>query len=273
MKYKLIAAAILAAGMSNVANAAIVQTNTDLNNTGGSELVLSLFDGTQSFTVDLGLAMGSSIPASVVLADLSTSAASFFTGGVLNSNVQWAVTAADSILAVNPLTSTDLTLFGQRMLTTVNGPAPATTGIAAYTNADIQQSAGALTSYISNLNSTAGHAGAANGSQLSASPADAFSWSNGMQANWAQLGRFDATANGAGTMAFMQLAQAIVPGNRGGGTANPGDVASQSVLGQFTLAANGQLSFAPVPVPAAVWLFGSALMGLVGVARRRNATV
>ena len=41
-------------------------------------------------------------------------------------------------------------------------------------------------------------------------------------------------------------------------------------MGSWTLAANGDLSFATaVPVPATVWLFGSALVGLVGVARRR----
>lgn len=31
-----------------------------------------------------------------------------------------------------------------------------------------------------------------------------------------------------------------------------------------------RLQLAPVPVPAAAWLFGSALLGLVGVARRRS---
>jgi hypothetical protein len=32
---------------------------------------------------------------------------------------------------------------------------------------------------------------------------------------------------------------------------------------------NLDASFAPVPVPAAVWLFGSALMGIAGLRRRR----
>ena len=34
---------------------------------------------------------------------------------------------------------------------------------------------------------------------------------------------------------------------------------------------NAGAALAPVPVPAAVWLFGSGLLGLIGVARRRNA--
>lgn len=37
----------------------------------------------------------------------------------------------------------------------------------------------------------------------------------------------------------------------------------------WTLSSDGQLSY--VPVPAAVWLFGSALIGLAGVARRRRS--
>lgn len=33
---------------------------------------------------------------------------------------------------------------------------------------------------------------------------------------------------------------------------------------------NAMVNVAPIPVPAAVWLFGSALLGLAGVARRRK---
>jgi hypothetical protein len=41
----------------------------------------------------------------------------------------------------------------------------------------------------------------------------------------------------------------------------------------LTLSANGTLSTptSPVPIPAAVWLFGSGLLGLMGVGRRRAA--
>jgi hypothetical protein len=61
------------------------------------------------------------------------------------------------------------------------------------------------------------------------------------------------------------------------GNAGTGQVQSY-ILGSASLAANGTLTFkgnstSPVPLPAAVWLFGSGLMGLVGVSRRRKAAV
>jgi hypothetical protein len=53
------------------------------------------------------------------------------------------------------------------------------------------------------------------------------------------------------------------------------------ILGTAGVDANGNLTFtgnstgggAPVPLPAAVWLFGSGLLGLVGVSRRRKTAV
>lgn len=55
----------------------------------------------------------------------------------------------------------------------------------------------------------------------------------------------------------------------------PSDPAVMALFeGVWSLDANGTLTYsalgAPVPVPAAVWLLGSALIGLVGVARRRE---
>lgn len=38
----------------------------------------------------------------------------------------------------------------------------------------------------------------------------------------------------------------------------------------WTLGLDGDLSYAPVPVPAAVWLFGSALLGFLGLRRRAS---
>jgi hypothetical protein len=59
-------------------------------------------------------------------------------------------------------------------------------------------------------------------------------------------------------------------GATGGGTT--GNLETYDLTDNLTLSATGTLqSVAPVPVPAAVWLFGSGLLGLIGVGRRRAA--
>jgi hypothetical protein len=81
---------------------------------------------------------------------------------------------------------------------------------------------------------------------------------------------------GASDMGAVGVTNAIqlfgFTGNAVAGTLN------SYILGSATLAADGTLAInpgspAPVPLPAAVWLFGSGLMGLVGVSRRRKAAV
>jgi len=49
---------------------------------------------------------------------------------------------------------------------------------------------------------------------------------------------------------------------------------SDSIFDEFIGSAFGEFNFAaasPVPIPPAVWLFGSGLLGLVGIARRKKA--
>ncbi|HEV7442949.1 MAG TPA: VPLPA-CTERM sorting domain-containing protein [Steroidobacteraceae bacterium] len=53
----------------------------------------------------------------------------------------------------------------------------------------------------------------------------------------------------------------------GGGTSSAGRVYT---LAGITLDASGLLHAAAVPLPAAVWLFGSGLLGLVGIGRRKQ---
>ena len=59
----------------------------------------------------------------------------------------------------------------------------------------------------------------------------------------------------------------------GGNPANPDGIRGYGMLdGAFpNFNANFDFKVAAVPVPAAVWLFGSGLLGLVGVARRKKS--
>lgn len=48
---------------------------------------------------------------------------------------------------------------------------------------------------------------------------------------------------------------------------------AQEFTGNWELRANGDLEFSPVPLPPAFWLLASAMIGLVGVARRRKESL
>lgn len=67
----------------------------------------------------------------------------------------------------------------------------------------------------------------------------------------------------------------LANGNRSGTTDGiaAGKTGTTTYAGFWDLTTSGQLTYniavAPVPLPAAVWLFGSGLLGLLGVGRRR----
>jgi hypothetical protein len=88
--------------------------------------------------------------------------------------------------------------------------------------------------------------------------------SSGAQSKYNFFGASDLASTGSAITLF-------------GFTGNNSGPLQSYILGSATLSSSGVLSInpngstAPVPLPAAVWLFGSGVMGLVGVSRRRKA--
>jgi hypothetical protein len=77
---------------------------------------------------------------------------------------------------------------------------------------------------------------------------------------WTSIGVVGAVTPSTSTIARMVLVTGCFAG-------------AQTACNGSSLFDDGDLTVtaAPVPVPAAVWLFGSGLLGLIGVARRRKA--
>jgi len=73
--------------------------------------------------------------------------------------------------------------------------------------------------------------------------------------------------NGAGLDTAMGFYNSII-------SLTSGTVESSRLAGNWLLSSGGLLSYslgaAPIPLPAGVWLLGTALLGLVGVSRRRR---
>jgi hypothetical protein len=128
--------------------------------------------------------------------------------------------------------------------------------------------AGNLQSYLNNYSADLGNTGGIHG--LTSASETTGSEILGVQGKYGLIAGNDLSVAGTTTDFF---------GFTGNGSI--GQVQSY-LLGTASLATNGTLTLAgnaapppppAVPLPAAVWLFGSGLMGLVGVSRRRKAAV
>jgi hypothetical protein len=85
---------------------------------------------------------------------------------------------------------------------------------------------------------------------------------------WSQGAPFDATKEGFGEVGFYEVVNNVSLSNNRA-ISNPQDVTE--FVGTWKFSSDGALEYSAVPVPAAVWLLGSALLGLVGISRRRAA--
>lgn len=263
-KFKLLlVAAVAALGMSGQASAAY----TDGNGVNGSSLILNVFDtvtkASYSATLEIApnnLTYNTFTGGSSFTALASNSIFTGLFGASTASNVKWEVVSAvnDALAGGTPGTNIPWSLGFS-----------AATQPAAFSG--IQQTQ-AGTKFNTWVNTIAGHQ-TSSGSGLTSSTNATDLW-NMNNASAAFGGN-----SGGGTLPFtitgiLGSSLSYFTATANGDTAGDPSVFSQ-IAGNWNLASNGTLTWnaaqvGAVPVPAAVWLLGSGLMGMVGIGRRRS---
>ncbi|MBI3774214.1 MAG: hypothetical protein HY273_01435 [Gammaproteobacteria bacterium] len=242
---------------------------------GNGELYLSVWDDTAkvSYTKDLGMTMDAFIASGNTLG-YSTSYSfgsdanwtSFLSqvGGVSNANLQWTINAADT-------TGTGTSL---RFLTTSNAGVAA---LQATTNSAMSTGfKGNINTFIDAVNLTGTHATQADGSSVNAAADAVNAYEGTLMGNTfggKTTGGWSTSAYGlSSSLEFFSLSPSSTSSGGKAVVNQFGDLAS-STMGKWTIDPTGTATYtvSAVPVPAALWLLGSAMVGLVGVARRKVA--
>jgi hypothetical protein len=282
--------AVAGAALASAAAHATVALPTD---TGGGDLMLFVQDTAVANTVyarDTGISVDSLFPASAAVPGASYTGpiAKTLAAGAVNvtadanltaflsahaadlaaGKIQWAVEAGSYSGALLP--GALQAPGAARFLTTTSLDISHVTQVG---SSQLANSYVNLTADMNLLNAFGGAGATAIGSAKSTVATGDGIWgtANGTSGNqnWYGAGP-DTTATlmsstGATAQAFYGLT--------GGGKSKPGEVFT---FGQLQLSSDGTLSnvtsVSPVPLPAAVWLFGSGLLGLVGVGRRRSVS-
>ncbi|MDP3332760.1 MAG: VPLPA-CTERM sorting domain-containing protein [Methylococcaceae bacterium] len=254
----LLAVALLAA-TTGAANASINTSSAT-----AAEAYLSVYDSSQklTFTLDLGLAMGD-------LTD-NISNADFSRTYDLSSNAMW--NSFSSNLNTATTVYGVVVGFGTKVLAT--GPAVSVPKFS--TVATASGAATAIKNHASAINSGAGvdNPGVANivANQLSSLVAD------GDTANTGQHNQnnpfstlFGTKSDAAANLIYGKDYQDLGINNFWLYNSNAG---TQAFATQWNLVGSElSLKVAAVPLPAAVWMFGAGLMGVLGLTRRKNAAV
>lgn len=245
--------------------AAVILPSTDVNNTGGSELVLSIYNPTtkDTYALDTGITFNGFNGAGSYSFNIASdpNLAGAFAGG-LNSSLLWSLNAGDGTVA-----GSSVPQAGDRMWSTI----VTNTNPSGMNGTAIIGSVSAFTQYLSSVNTLGTHPSQTNGSDfvLGNNPGTY----GLLGTNWGGNATFNATGAVGSSLYFMLAAETCQSGFGGANCPTTG-VNPQFTFapGQWNLSTAGVLSYngvSAVPVPAAVWLFGSGLLGLVGVARRR----
>ncbi|HEX4975283.1 MAG TPA: VPLPA-CTERM sorting domain-containing protein [Pseudomonadales bacterium] len=293
----------VAMAMASQVNAAISLPETDVANTGGSELILVVWDQANktTYTRDLGIGYRAFNDSNAYSFAADSRMSSLF-GSTLNPSLVWGVWAADTVdsglfdAGINDYAPNRVDTWGQGFISTTNKTV-ASFSKPINTN-QVNDAAFGLTNFINATNTMPTnntHLTQANGSSTAVEGQNADSANAGynLKTNWANS-LPASSLNAVGTNAYFMLAQSLyiyelVYDENEDGIFDPAtdimdytsDPARKAALTQFKgtwkLDDQGTLTWAstagpaPVPVPAAVWLFISGLAGLAGIARRQTA--
>lgn len=258
MKIKILVAAVALAAVSSVSNAAIIHgdANTD------GEFFLTVLDkaGQKSYGLDLGFTMSQFNADTNAARSFDLSGDVNFSGFINNPNLKWTVTGVSTVFNRREKKNFG---FAYTSISTVEQIHAATPN-----KIEMNGAMGNITNMALNSNASSG---------------SIFDGTNGAGnfSNVALIGEFGYAGDisWGSTLGNRGIVAADVVGNamtmyRTRLDPNDSNVSVVDTLGTWNLTAAGMLTYsAPsaVPVPAAVWLFGSGLIGLVGVARRKKA--
>jgi hypothetical protein len=274
----------LAAGtlLAAQAQAAIQLPSVDLGNNGGSDLTFNIKDGaSQSYTLDLGLVMGTPFsaagnfnPASSYSFNLAVDPLfAPFMPLLPSGTLQWGVTGADNVFAgTGPVGDPS---YGTRIMTT-------TTAAVTPTNGQVLNDANGWAVYVAALNTTPNHDDGvvANDNSSFTNVVSGPTSTNNYNNMGNDLGGGFAVNGGVGqSLSFLVARQTSQNPARPGQPPAAGPAGAPAIIemltGTWNLSQAGLLTWNPVgnsavPLPPAVWLFASAVLGLVSVARRRD---
>lgn len=265
MKLKLIAAAALFA-VAGQASASIANGAS-----GNGELFLSVYDSVAqvSYARDLGITMNDFMAAgSTAGYSMNFAADTLLQSAFASLNgLKWNVVAADS--------TGGTAVGGQRYLSTTNATLATVKNAK---NSNLTTGMSSVDNYINASNARGTQGGTSSSTAINGSntavAAEGFAYFQNGFANWISNTTFDSTALVGGSLGFVSMQASSTNGLSKISATQFGSVDG---VATWTLASNGDLSYsvpAPVsavPVPAALWLLGSGLIGMVGVARRKSA--